>query len=180
MVGKAAGLPRARAEAFCQKHGVDYGAALSRAQLSQGELDAVLASGVFDPDFYLKEYPDVADAGAVPLLHYLEAGRFEARKASATFDPSLYLAANPKVASSGLEPFLHYVLVGKAAGLPRSRAEVFCQKHGVDYGAALSRAQLSQAELDAVLRAGVFDPEFYLQEYLDVADAGAVPLLHYL
>ena len=66
--------------------------------VSQREFAAVLKSAVFDQDFYLKTYPDIAQAGVNPLLHYLESGRFEKRKASATFDPTAYLEANPEVA----------------------------------------------------------------------------------
>jgi len=34
---------------------------------------------LFQPDWYLKAYPDVADAGIDPLQHYLKHGRFENR-----------------------------------------------------------------------------------------------------
>src|ERR1035437_5912121 len=95
--------------------------------VSQRDFEAILLSGVFDQDYYLKTYPDVAKAGENPLLHYLESGRFEKRKASETFDPAAYLEANPAVANSGIEPFLHYVLIGRAAGAPRSPAEVMCR-----------------------------------------------------
>jgi len=40
---------------------------------------ALVASGTFDPDWYLKENTDVADSGADPTLHFLEFGFAEGR-----------------------------------------------------------------------------------------------------
>src|SRR5436190_18778980 len=76
------------------------------------------ARAVFDQDFYVVEYPDVAAAGIDPFEHYIKKGRFEWRKASFSFDPARYVVANPEVAKSKLEPFLHYVLIGRTLGLP--------------------------------------------------------------
>ena len=137
-----------------------------RAGLSPGDLDAVVASGVFDERFYLKTYPDVAEAALDPFEHYLAFGRFEQRKASAIFDPVAYLEANPEVATSGMEPFLHYVLIGRAAGAPLN-------------GLA-QRVGLSPSDLDAVVASGVFDERFYLTTYPDVAEATLDPFEHYL
>ena len=137
-----------------------------RAGLSPSDLDAVVASGVFDERFYLTTYPDVAEAGVAPLEHYLVSGRFEKRRASAVFDPVAYAGANPEVAASGMEPFLHYVLIGRAAGAPLN-------------GLA-KRAGLSPGDFDAVAASGVFDERFYLMTYPDVAKAAVDPFEHYL
>jgi hypothetical protein len=94
-----------------------------RAGLSRRALRAVVVSAIFDERFYLRMYPDVAEAGMDPLEHYLVYGRFENRHASLIFDPVAYAEANPEIATSGMEPFLHYVLVGQAAGAPLSKAE---------------------------------------------------------
>jgi TOD1/MUCI70, glycosyltransferase-like domain len=94
-----------------------------RVGLSPSDLRAVVASGMFDERFYLKTYPDVAEAGIDPFEHYLTFGRFEKRRPSAIFDPVAYAESNPEVITSGMEPFLHYVLVGQAAGAPLSKAE---------------------------------------------------------
>src|ERR1700747_3738834 len=91
--------------------------------LSPSDLRAAVASGMFDERFYLKTYPDVAEAGIDPFEHYLTFGRFEQRRPSAIFDPLAYAELNPEVAASGMAGLLHYVLVGQAAGAPRSKAE---------------------------------------------------------
>jgi hypothetical protein len=115
---------------------------------------------------------DIVKAGVNPLLHYLATGRFENHKASETFDPAAYLEANPEVANSGIEPFLHYALIGRAAGAPRSRAEVTCRKLGLDYEATTRAAGLSQGDLEAILLSGIFDQDYYLKTYPDIAQAG--------
>ena len=134
----------------------------------------------FDRDFYLKIYPDVATAGVDPFHHYLTHGRFEKRKASALFDPASYLDANPEVAVSGIEPFLHYALIGRAANAPRSQAEVACRQLGWDYEDTANALGLPLAELTTVLTSDIFDRDFYLKTYPDVATAGVDPFHHYL
>lgn len=70
----------------------------------------------FDPEFYLSKYPDVAEAGADPLSHYLEHGWKEGRDPNAEFSSSYYLISNPDIADAGFNPFWHYCAVGRAEG----------------------------------------------------------------
>ncbi|WP_269505363.1 hypothetical protein [Burkholderia sp. IMCC1007] len=68
-------------------------------------------SGLFDSDWYLREYPDVAESGQDPILHYLIFGAKEGRRPSAnfmtTFDPD-------GVSSEGGEnPLLAFIAAGK-------------------------------------------------------------------
>lgn len=181
LIGRKGGLPRSQAESYCWKHRLDYESALMGAGLSPKEFDDILNSDVFDREFYLERYPDVAEANLDPLLHYLIAGRFENRQASVGFNPQWYVDANPGVDFQGIEPFLHYVVSGRAKGLPlRSAAELYCKNHGIDYETALQNTALSQTDFDAVVTSNVFDPEFYLRRYPDVAEASINPLMHYL
>lgn len=76
----------------------------------------LLDSGIFDPAFYLAEYPDVADAGVNPLLHYLACGAREGRKPNPYFDAAYYVQNNPDVAASGADPLVHYLLEGFREG----------------------------------------------------------------
>ena len=52
----------------------------------------------FDAEFYLKEYPEVANVRIDPLHHYLEYGWREGRIPSPSFSTLLYLNNNPDVA----------------------------------------------------------------------------------
>jgi GT2 family glycosyltransferase len=160
--------------------------------LPKRDFEAVLASGVFDADFYVRTNGDVAASGLNPLKHYLEHGRFEMRKASAFFDPAAYLEANPDVARSGIEPFLHYVLIGRAA--ERSHLESFCSKIQLDMDRIdkLQRLEFFLKDLNAAAEdadffvkaekievSGLFDREFYLT-HVPSLDQLCDPLFHYL
>lgn len=81
---------------------------------------AIEGSGLFDRDWYLKKYEDVARSGMDPLEHYLQFGVPERRDPSADFDTDGYLLRNPDVREAGINPLLHYVVHGKEEGrVPR-------------------------------------------------------------
>jgi chromosome segregation ATPase len=76
----------------------------------------VRASGLFDADWYLATYPDVAAAGIDPLAHYLEHGASEGRDPGPRFSSRAYLARYPDVAEAGLNPLVHYLEFGRIEG----------------------------------------------------------------
>lgn len=55
--------------------------------------DEVVASGLFDPVWYLAENPDVRDAHVDPLEHYLRSGAAEGRNPHPLFNASIYARA---------------------------------------------------------------------------------------
>ena len=121
----------------------------------KGRVNALRASGFFDEDWYLRQYPDVAKTGDDPVEHYLRYGAAEGRNPSALFDTRWYLQKNPDVAKAGVNPLLHYVKFGKT----ERRLPCHGAKPGVDisaYGQAmeeLSRLAVSRAsEIDRLNR----------------------------
>ena len=70
----------------------------------------------FDAEFYLDKYPDVAEAGADPLQHFVEYGRREGRDPNSEFSTSAYLTSNPDIVAFGFNPFWHYCVAGRAEG----------------------------------------------------------------
>ena len=70
----------------------------------------------FNSRFYAEAYPDVAEAGADLLAHFLTAGWQEGRDPTPYFSVREYLQANPDVAEAGINPFVHYILAGRAEG----------------------------------------------------------------
>ena len=74
---------------------------------------AATIADLFDPVFYLAEYPEVALAGMNPLLHYLTEGAREGRRPQPLFDPQYYRAQNPAADN----PLLDYLAAGSARGL---------------------------------------------------------------
>lgn len=78
------------------------------------------SSGLFDRNWYLSKYEDVARSGMDPLEHYLRFGAMEERNPGAGFDTASYLKRNPDVRGSGINPLLHYASHGKSEGrLPK-------------------------------------------------------------
>lgn len=87
---------------------------LRRARLKQ-------PTTLFDPQFYLGNYPDVASAGADPYRHYLRHGVEENRMPNPLFDTKFYLS---QIRGRPRDPTLHYLSFGVDAGLdPHPRFE---------------------------------------------------------
>jgi len=109
-------------------------------------------SSLFNADWYLTQYPDVAEAVRQGLItaeeHFAQFGNAEGRAAGPLFNPEDYLAANPDVAAA------------VAAGL------MSAYDHFLQFGAGEGRSPLS-----------LFDPEFYLSQNPDVAAAVAAGLM---
>jgi hypothetical protein len=80
------------------------------------QLEAIERSGLFDRDWYLRTYPDVAAAFVDPLVHFYEVGWREGRDPGPDFATSDYLKANSDVARSGTNPLLHYIDFGRSEG----------------------------------------------------------------
>jgi GT2 family glycosyltransferase/glycosyltransferase involved in cell wall biosynthesis len=78
--------------------------------------ESLLASALFDPEYYLEQNPEVAAAGIDPAIHYIRFGGIEGRNPSAAFDASAYLSAYPDVRAAHVNPVLHYVKYGRNEG----------------------------------------------------------------
>ena len=99
-------------------------------------------SAIFDAPYYLAKNPDVAQAGVIPLAHYLEFGWKELRDPSPWFSVSWYLRFYPDIAAAEVEPLGHYLSAGAAEG--RSPTASFDSASGVNSncGASLATARL--------------------------------------
>lgn len=75
---------------------------------------------LFDAQWYLDRYPDVAAAAAAGQTnawdHYSRYGWREGRDPSAAFDVSAYLDRYPDIRAAGVDPMLHYFGWGFAEG----------------------------------------------------------------
>lgn len=69
------------------------------------------------PEWYLRNYPDVAALGMDPAKHYLLYGAMLGRNPGERFDTNYYLKAHPQAARDGMNPLLHYLLHGRAERL---------------------------------------------------------------
>lgn len=69
-------------------------------------------SALFDREFYLRSYPDVAQENMDPLIHYIQYGSKEGRRPNPSFDPVAYLRKFPELHRLGVDPLIHYILTG--------------------------------------------------------------------
>ena len=81
----------------------------------QNQREIILKSGLFDEDFYLRTYSDVAARKLDPICHYLLFGAREGRNPNPSFNTGSYLGRYPDVRndSNKTNPFIHYILYGK-------------------------------------------------------------------
>jgi len=70
------------------------------------------ASVLFDADWYVARYPDVAASKVMPDLHYLKYGAAEGRDPGPLFSTTRYLDLYPDVAASRINPLIHYISHG--------------------------------------------------------------------
>ncbi|AXV16481.1 hypothetical protein CYG48_12755 [Neorhizobium sp. SOG26] len=85
-------------------------------RVSQDDIKLVKASGLFDEQWYLEKYRDVAMLGMDPVEHYLWLGWKLGRDPSLKFSTAQYLLTNPDVGRSAMNPLLHFLRHGKNEG----------------------------------------------------------------
>jgi hypothetical protein len=87
-----------------------------RARLGMSrDAHTIRASALFDDEFYLRSYPDVAADEVDPLLHYLMYGASEGRWPNPSFDPTFY-ASQAATLRRRENPLLHYIATGRQLG----------------------------------------------------------------
>jgi hypothetical protein len=69
-------------------------------------------SWLFDVEWYLRSYPDVAQAEWEPVEHYLCFGAKENRDPGPLFSTAGYLSENADVAEAEINPLVHYIKYG--------------------------------------------------------------------
>ncbi|MEM8577477.1 MAG: glycosyltransferase [Pseudomonadota bacterium] len=131
----------------------------------------------FDTEFYLMRNLDVAEAvmrGETDAFrHFMTHGWTEGRDPSREFSIAHYLGTYQDIANAGINPFQHWVLHGQAEG-----------RSGVP--AVKDIDESADIKVDAVPRrdyaeaATMFDADYYLDRYPEVAERGVDPLAHYM
>src|SRR5260370_26715259 len=80
------------------------------------DYEEIRKSGLFNPEYYLATYPDVAERNVDPLVHFLEEGAQEGRNPHADFDSKFYLEQCRRRGEAPANPLLHYLRLGAARG----------------------------------------------------------------
>ena len=84
----------------------------------QRDYRAIKHSGLFDPDYYLLNYPDVRRADIDPLKHFVKYGWKEGRNPSESFNTNYYIENHPSVKSDNINPLVHYIRYHGKEGKP--------------------------------------------------------------
>jgi chondroitin synthase len=79
-------------------------------------IEDIKESGLFDTEWYLKEYPDVDMSGLQPIDHYMLIGWRIGRSPSPKFCATQYLEYHHDVNQANVNPLLHYIKTGKGEG----------------------------------------------------------------
>jgi ADP-heptose:LPS heptosyltransferase/GT2 family glycosyltransferase len=82
-----------------------------------GEYELLSRSGLFDAEFYVRAYPEIAKLNIDPLMHYIERGGREGLDPSADFDTAHYLNQCGDPDEKPANPLYHYLTIGIARGL---------------------------------------------------------------
>ena len=109
----------------------------------------IRSSGLFDANFYLKRYPDVAAVGIDPVWHYLLWGASEGRDPHPDFDTSVYVESHPEIACSDDNPLVHY-LQGAGEGRPTQAGRPSPSQSGREVLPRLNYAAAATGEFSGV------------------------------
>ena len=112
---------------------------------------------LFFKEGYLAEYPDVADVGMDPWVHFVLYGKQEGRDNGLNpprdlFFKEGYIAEYPDVADVEITPWEHFVLYGKQEGRDNGLNPCY----------------------------DLFNKEIYLKLYEDICDSDISPWCHYV
>ncbi|MEC4023477.1 CDP-glycerol glycerophosphotransferase family protein [Pseudomonas fulva] len=136
------------------------------------EIETIIASGLFDADFYNEAYPDVKASGMQAVNHYVLYGAQEGRLPRKDFDPQSYAKNYPE--SLGKNAFVDFIKRKSARQIdvaPPVSTETM----------AVTDLKSDQTlQIEKILDSGFFDRSFYLKSYPDVAASKVDPIHHYL
>ena len=145
----------------------------------------ITRSGLFDRDWYIRNYPEFDASTSDPVLDYLEQGAADGRDPGPLFLGRWYLEQYPDVRATGMNPLVHFLRHGAREGRnpsPLFETEWYRARypdvrasganplvHYMQHGAAEGRDP-----------GPFFATAWYLAEYPDVKAARINPLVHYL
>jgi hypothetical protein len=183
--GSTGDRPQASSWAKSLKELLSFWRSLLRGDNRGRQEKAIRASGTFDADWYLKQYPDVAEAGYDPLRHYLSFGAGEGRDPHPLFDSRWYRSTYPEVERQKLTALGHFVCIGERKGydpnpLFHTAWYVGQNPDVIAEGVGPLCHYMRHASEPGRNPNPLFDSTWYLNENPDVREAGENPLCHYL
>lgn len=198
-VAVEAPAPRAvQADADWQLAGLDWLPILRRRQkrahdqLKRAQL--IRASGLLDPDWYIRNNAGGLAIREYAALHYVTYGAGQGFEPGPHFSGRKYLERYPDVAAEGWDPLLHYLIHGRHEGrridgepLPADALAALTSGPRQSLAAPVRFSRLGQRKLrtlqkhaDLLRGSDLFDGNWYIDNNPVDAAALSDPLLHYL
>ena len=140
-----------------------------RWEKSQAEI--LEAHPLFDSDWYERMYPHVIAAGYKPSRHYIRHGARQSTSPGPIFDSVWYSTYYTDVRDSGENPLIHYLSFGESEF---RRLRVGPQA----FGTYVRSDELELCQI--LLNSALFDADWYVAQYPDVALSKLDPEVHYL
>lgn len=84
--------------------------------ISPRSIELIRTSNLFDADWYITQYTDVAKTQVDPAIHYLKYGGFEGRDPGPNFSSACYLETYQDVKRARLNPLVHFLEFGRQEG----------------------------------------------------------------
>lgn len=129
--------------------------------------------GLFDPEFYRQENPDLPSGTDDFLIrHFLIYGWKEDRDPSAEFSVSDYIEQYPDIRGNGINPLLHYALFGANEGRAPKKEDGGGHEVSIDTDPHLKD--------DMAAVAPFFDADFYRSNYEDILGSNEELLYHFM
>lgn len=140
---------------------------------------------LFDAQWYLAQYPEVAAAGIDPLVDYLTAGAYQGRDPNPLFNTRWYLSEYPEVASAGINPLVDYICFGADRGCdPNPLFDTDWYLARYPDVAASGMNPLADYLYSGAGRGRdphpLFHGDWYVRNNPDLLQTGMNPLAHYL
>lgn len=136
----------------------------------QGHPHYALVKDHIDPEFYIRQWPDLARNDADPAAHYLSFGWRQGLDPSAGFSTRFYLAHHPWLAEGVISPLVHFLERGRRAGSIPAPCHAVLEEHD-----PAARHRMQRAVI-----APLFDAAHYRALYGDLPEVSDDPLGHYL
>jgi hypothetical protein len=138
----------------------------------------IAQSGLFDAEWYLLTYRDVAAAGVDPVEHYGAHGWQESRRPNYYFDPQWYCEHYPEVLAEGRNPLCDYVERGEkmdAWPSPLFHTGWYRTRYQLSADESPLRHYLTRRSSGTVSPVPDFDVEEYCRSHPGIVAAGADP-----
>ncbi|MCG7360615.1 glycosyltransferase [Roseomonas sp. ACRSG] len=157
---------------------------LARRRVLRQQMALLAASPLFNRAYYLERHPDVRQAGADPVAHYVHLGAAQGYDPNPLFDGRWYRAHCPEPLPGGMTPLAHYIQRGAEQGMdpgPLFETEWYrANNPGAGRGSAALEHFFREGVAAGANPNRLFHTTGYLYDYADARQSGLDAVSHYV